>query len=110
MRSTNLTTLGLRLGLALMLTCGPALAQDRNLGRNLAAQCANCHGTDGRSQGGIPSLAGQGRVYLIAQMSAFKAGQRSGPAATIMHQLAKGYTDEQIALMADYFAAQPAAK
>jgi cytochrome c553 len=95
---------------ALVLVCGPAIAQDRNLGRNLAAQCANCHGTNGSSQGGIPSLAGQGRAYIIAQMSAFKSGQRSGPAATIMHQLAKGYSDEQIAAMADYFSAQKPGK
>lgn len=87
-----------------------AYAQDRNLGRNLAAQCANCHGTNGQSQGGIPGLAGQSRGYLIAQMNAFKTGARTGPAATIMHQLAKGYTDEQVAMMADYFASQKAAK
>ena len=94
----------------LLLVTAQAHAQDRFAGRNLAAQCANCHGTNGQSQGGIPGLAGQGRAYLIAQMSAFKAGQRSGSAATIMHQLAKGYSDEQIALMADYFSAQKPGK
>lgn len=40
---------------------------------------------------------------MVAQMEAFRAGQRP---ATIMHQLSKGYTDAQIAQMADYFAAQ----
>ena len=30
--------------------------------------------------------------------------------ATIMHQISKGYTDEQIKLMAAYFAAQPPRK
>ena len=101
----------LTLAAILFALCGTqASAQDRNLGRNLAAQCANCHGTNGVSQGGIPGLAGQGRAYIIAQMSAFKSGQRSGPAATIMHQLAKGYTDEQIAAMADYFSAQKPGK
>ncbi len=91
---------------AAIFACGAAHAQDRNLGRNLAAQCANCHGTNGHSVGGIPGLAGQGRSYIIAQMASFKSGQRSGPSATIMHQIAKGYTEEQIALMADFFAAQ----
>jgi hypothetical protein len=94
----------------LLMVCGATSAQDRNLGRNLAAQCANCHGTNGVSQGGIPGLAGQGRSYIIAQMNAFKSGQRSGPASTIMHQLAKGYTDEQIAAMADFFSAQKPGK
>jgi cytochrome c553 len=69
----------------------------------LASNCANCHGTGGRSQGAMPSLAGLPAAYFTAQMLAFKAGTRP---ATIMHQLAKGYTDEQIALMAAYFAAQ----
>jgi len=36
-------------------------------------------------------------------MLAFKSGTRP---ATIMHQLAKGYTDEQIRLLATYFASQ----
>ena len=43
-------------------------------------------------------------------MNAFRSGQRSGPGATIMHQIAKGYSDEQIALMAAYFAAQAPAR
>ena len=90
----------------LVAASAPVLAQDANLARNLAANCANCHGTDGRSQGGIPSIAGLDRAYFIGQMSAFKAGQRTGSAATIMHQIAKGYSDEQIALMAGYFSAQ----
>ena len=33
-----------------------ASAQDANHTRLLASNCANCHGTDGRSQGGMPSL------------------------------------------------------
>lgn len=88
----------------------PAQAQDRNLGRNLAAQCANCHGTNGNAQpGGFP-LAGRERKYIIDQMAAFKSGARTGAAATIMHQISKGYNDEQIALMADYFSAQKPAR
>jgi cytochrome c553 len=35
-------------------------------------------------------------------MKAFKSGARP---ATVMHQLAKGYTDEQIVTIANYFAA-----
>lgn len=99
------------LGAALLvLATLPAQAQDRNLGRNLAAQCANCHGTNGNAQtGGFP-LAGRERSYIIEQMAAFKSGARTGSAATIMHQISKGYSDEQIALMADYFAAQKPAR
>jgi sulfide dehydrogenase cytochrome subunit len=85
----------------------PAAAQDADALylRSLAATCANCHGTQGRAQPGssVVSLAGMPRDHLIAQMQAFKAGTRS---ATTMHQLAKGYSDAQIAQIASYFAAQ----
>ena len=81
----------------------PVVAQDASHGRLLAANCANCHGTDGRSQGGMPSLAGQPKSYLVTQLKEFKAGQRP---ATIMHQLAKGYTDAELDALATYFSAQ----
>ncbi len=85
----------------------PVSAQgaDPNLRRYLSAACANCHGTNGASQQGMPSLAGQQRTYLAQQMRDFKNGKRP---ATIMHQLAKGYTDEQIDALAAYFSAQKA--
>ena len=94
----------------MLVAAGAAYPQDRNLGRNLAAQCANCHGTNGNAQPGGFTLAGRDRKYIIDQMAAFKSGARSGPNATIMHQLAKGYSDDQIALMADYFSAQKPAR
>ncbi|MBL8309639.1 MAG: c-type cytochrome [Burkholderiales bacterium] len=75
-----------------------------NLGRNLAAQCANCHGTNGRSVTSVPSLAGQDAKDIVARMKEFRDGKV--PKATIMHQLAKGYTDEQVALMAEFFSKQ----
>ena len=79
----------------------PAAAQDTTA-RSLAATCFTCHGTDGRSVGGVPpSLAGQDKNYLLQTMKDFKAGKRP---ATIMHQHAKGYTDEQLELIAGYFA------
>ena len=49
------------------------------------------------------SLAGMPRDYIAAQMKTFSAGTRP---ATIMHQLAKGYSDQQIEQIATYFAAQ----
>ena len=73
--------------------------------RSLAATCANCHGTLGKSvkDPDVPGLAGRPSAYIVEQMQAFKTGTRE---ATIMHQIAKGYTDEQIKQMADYFASQ----
>jgi cytochrome c553 len=75
--------------------------------RYLAANCANCHGTTGTAQGAMPSLAGQQKATMIEQLKAFRDGKRP---ATIMHQLAKGYTDQQIELIADYFARQTPAR
>src|SRR5687767_14348045 len=83
--------------------CAGAYAQDAAYIHSLAATCFTCHGTDGRSVGGVPpSLAGQDRNYLLQQMRDFKTGKRP---ATIMHQHAKGYTDQQLELIAGYFAA-----
>jgi cytochrome c553 len=91
--------------LALACAAGGAQAQqaDTGVARAIAANCANCHGTNGVSQGGVPSLAGQSKADLVRKMQDFKAGRTP---STIMTQLAKGYTDEQIDLAATFFAAQ----
>jgi cytochrome subunit of sulfide dehydrogenase len=81
-------------------TAAPA---DKNLARNLASACANCHGTNGKSAAEVPSLAGVPANVTIQKMKDYRDGKLP---ATIMHQLAKGYTDEQVALIADYYAKQ----
>ncbi len=80
-------------------------AADPNLGRNLAATCSNCHGTNGRAvQGaGMDALAGNEKAKTMQKLADFKSGAKP---ASIMHQIAKGYTDEQLDLSATYFAAQ----
>ncbi|HEX9672170.1 MAG TPA: c-type cytochrome [Burkholderiales bacterium] len=81
---------------------GEASAQDPVYARNLAAACFTCHGTDGRSVGGVPpALAGRDRGELLEAMKGFKSGKRP---ATLMHQQAKGYTDQQLEAIAGYFA------
>ncbi len=87
--------------------CWPAAAQqpDPNAGRNLAATCAICHGTNGSNAGGLPNIAGQPKDYLAQQLRDFRDGRR---AATIMHQIAKGYTEPQIEALSAFFAQQKA--
>jgi cytochrome c553 len=74
--------------------------------RALAANCAICHGTDGRAapQSTLAGLAGRSSQELVLIMTQFKDGSR---AATIMQQIVKSYSDAEIAAIADYFAAQP---
>jgi cytochrome c553 len=86
---------------------GLAQAQDAHLARNLAATCANCHGTNGHARGEMKPLAGVSADKIIAMLADYKSGNQP---ATIMHQISKGYSDEQIKLVAAFFAAQPASK
>ena len=70
--------------------------------RSMAASCAGCHGTSGIAQSGMESLAGQPKEEFLKKMMDFKTGKKP---ATIMHQLSKGYSDQQIEDLAGYFAA-----
>jgi len=67
------------------------------------ANCVNCHAEESRGKSAIPNIAGRDKDYLETALRAFKDGSKQ---ATIMHQLAKGYTDEEIAVLADYFSRQ----
>jgi sulfide dehydrogenase cytochrome subunit len=73
--------------------------------RSLAATCANCHGTNGRSAEGsaVAGLAGMPRDTMLQQLKAFRDGSRP---ATVMHQITKGFTQPQLEQIAGYFAAQ----
>ncbi|MEZ5605855.1 MAG: c-type cytochrome [Burkholderiaceae bacterium] len=71
--------------------------------RSWAAACANCHGTGGHAQPGNESLAGANKDEMLKKLMDFKSGAKP---ATIMHQLAKGYSDEQLAAITAWFAAQ----
>jgi cytochrome c553 len=80
-------------------------AYSQENGRNLAAGCAICHGTQGKPAPNAPliPLAGLPQDHIATQMRAFRDGKRP---ATVMHQIAKGYSDPQIDAIAAWFAAQ----
>jgi cytochrome c553 len=69
-----------------------------------AATCTGCHGTNGRSEGAIPAIAGLEKAYIVKVMREFRNDERP---ATVMHQHARGYTEDQIARIADFFSRQP---
>ncbi|MFN2308388.1 MAG: cytochrome c [Gammaproteobacteria bacterium] len=86
------------------LTCGLLLAPatqaaEISRGEILASTCFACHGTDGKSPGAIPSIYGPPAETLYHNMKAFQDGTRP---ATVMGRHAKGYTDEELRLIADY--------
>jgi cytochrome subunit of sulfide dehydrogenase len=91
--------------LSMLVAASAAQAADPNLARNLAATCANCHGTNGRAVpgAGMDALAGMEKAKTLQKLADFKSGAKP---ASIMHQISKGYTDEQLDLIATYFAAQ----
>lgn len=92
------------LGLLAMPVLAVAQSPDASQVRSWAAACANCHGTQGQALSPMQPLAGSPKEVIIQRMMDFKSGKV--PSATVMHQLAKGYSDEQIAAIAAYFAAQ----
>jgi cytochrome c553 len=86
---------------ALALAPFASQAQGDTAGRDLAAACAMCHGTNGHSKD--EPLAGMRKDELVRKVSSFRSGDKP---ATVMHQIAKGYTDREIQLIAEYFSAQ----
>ena len=93
------------MAVALVNTSVAAGAADQLSGRDIAANCANCHGTDGHSHGSMPSLGGRDKADIVSYVREFRDGKRP---STVMQQLAKGYTDAQIEAAAAYIAAQKA--
>ena len=95
-----------KLLLTTSLLCATGAVQAADLvtpSQALAATCFNCHGPHGVSAASIPTLAGRSAASIVDTMAEYKSGKRTG---TIMPQIAKGYTDAQIQLIAAYFAQQ----
>lgn len=87
---------------ALGFSISPAFAGDAAAGKSKAATCGACHGMNGISPNDMwPNLAGQKEGYLVAQMKAFRDGQRANP---MMAPMAAGLSDADIADLAAYYA------
>ncbi len=75
------------------------IAADR--GMVLSLSCAGCHGTDGKGVSKMRPLYGKTADYLERNFIGIKVGDKE---STIMQRIAKGYSDEEIKLIAKYFA------
>src|SRR5215510_5101104 len=67
-----------------------------------ASSCSGCHAPR-RFDTAVPPLAGRQAADILAQMQAFKSGQKP---ATVMDRIAKGFTDAEIEAIADWYARQ----
>lgn len=70
-------------------------------GSLLAGNCYGCHGPNGNSHGGIPSLSGLDAGQIAQAMLDFRTGTR---ASTVMQRQARGYSEEEIAAIAQNIA------
>ena len=88
----------------LLFASSSAMAGDAAAGKAKSAVCAACHGATGHSMNPLwPNLAGQKEQYLAKQIKAFRDGTRKDPT---MAPMVMALTDDDIANLAAYFAAQ----
>lgn len=83
-----------------ILAAAPAAAQTAQTPL-VALSCAGCHSPGGTGDGPMPRIAGYDREQFLKTWAAFRANERP---ATIMNRIARGYTDAEVAVLADYFA------
>lgn len=86
--------------LVLLLSASITQAAGVSQGAMLSNSCSACHGTDGKSPGAIPSIYGKSADFIATALKEFRDDKRP---STVMGRHAKGYTDEEIKLIAEYF-------
>ena len=94
-------TISFALSLLLLITSSAVNSAGISQGAMLSNSCSACHGTDGKSPGAIPSIYGKSAQFINQALSEFRSGTR---ASTVMGRHAKGYSDKEIKLIANYFA------
>jgi sulfide dehydrogenase cytochrome subunit len=81
---------------------GPARAEMAS-GAVLTNTCFSCHGTDGKSVGDMPTIAGKSKDFITGKLIGFKTGTAE---STVMGRIAKGFSDDEIAALAKFFSSQ----
>ena len=93
---------GISYAMVLVLPQGASGDELFEYGEYLSSQCSTCHRLDA-FEGGIPPLGHLPKDYFIIAMREYKSGRRDNPA---MVSVANALTDEEIAALATYYAAQ----
>jgi sulfide dehydrogenase cytochrome subunit len=70
-------------------------------GRTLAANCFQCHGTNGYA--GELKIAGESASEIVGELTEMKS---KDPRSNIMNVHARAYTADEIKLIGDYFSKQ----
>ena len=68
-----------------------------------ASSCSGCHAASAAVQTPVPRLDGRPAADIVAAMQQFRTGAR---AATVMDRIAKGFSDDETAAIAAWYAAQ----
>lgn len=90
--------------LALVWVADAQVTNEVPVGRALAANCFQCHGTDGRAVEGMPSIAGKDAPSMYNKMREYK---EKTDYRNIMVPIAHAYTDQQLWEMSLYIASLP---
>lgn len=95
--------LGLTLFAGVSVADGHGGAMELSNGSIIGSTCMGCHGFKGMGSGNIPRLAGLPKDVIAGKMLAYKSGAQEG---TVMNRIAKGYTEEEIQAVSEFFANQ----
>jgi cytochrome c553 len=68
-----------------------------------ASSCLGCHPTSKSVDTPVPRLVGRSAAEIEAAMLAFRMGQKP---ASVMDRIAKGFSDEEIKVIAAWYGAQ----
>jgi len=87
---------------ALLFSINVVMAAAPNKIRIMADACLTCHGPNGVGSGKIPELKGLEKNDITESLFGFKSGDEK---STIMGRYAKALSDDEIDMLAEYFAA-----
>jgi cytochrome c553 len=89
---------------AALVTAGQKLYRGGNASTGVAA-CAGCHSPNGAGVPvQFPRLQGQHQDYTLAQLKAFRAGERDNDGASMMRSIAGRMSDREMQALAEYIA------